>query len=215
MTSVSLPTKRLAAMLCTTGLMLAAGAAHAQAGNADSSQSRYQQDVAACKSGTTGQPLDTCLREAGAARQERNRQNLRDDSPEQLQQNMLARCSRLPEAQRQNCVTQMTSPSNVRGSVQGGGVLRETVIQVPAGTAPGHGPGSWHGTRTRNGSRPGHGAGPRHGSRAGHGNHERADPPVSRRRHIGHGVRAQPLPQSGKMAAVAISHAYSCPTSSP
>ena len=76
MTSVSLPTKRLAAMLCTTGLMLAAGAAHAQSGNADSSQSRYQQDVAACKSGTTGQPLDTCLREAGAARQERNRQNL-------------------------------------------------------------------------------------------------------------------------------------------
>ncbi|MGN6455976.1 MAG: hypothetical protein ACTHLV_07160 [Achromobacter mucicolens] len=47
MTSVSLPTKRLAAMLCTTGLMLAAGAAHSQSANADSAQSRYHQAFAA------------------------------------------------------------------------------------------------------------------------------------------------------------------------
>ncbi|KRC86196.1 hypothetical protein ASE30_04410 [Achromobacter sp. Root83] len=132
-------TKRLAATLCTAGLMLIAGAAHAaDAGTSGTGtpQSRYQQDVAACKSGATGQPLQTCLREAGAAREESRRQNLNEASPEQRQQNILARCNRLPEAQRQNCVTQMTAPTNVRGSVRGGGVLRETVIQVPADSMP-------------------------------------------------------------------------------
>ncbi|HAP25297.1 MAG TPA: hypothetical protein DCR74_06580, partial [Achromobacter sp.] len=76
--------------------MFGAGAAQAQSSGA-SAQSSYQQDVAACKSGRTGQALDACLREAGAARQERSRQNLREESPEQLQQNMVARCNRLPE----------------------------------------------------------------------------------------------------------------------
>ena len=147
MNTVPMPSKRLAAILCTAGLMLAAGAVQAQSSGA-SAQSSYQQDVAACKSGRTGQALDACLREAGAARQERSRQNLREESPEQLQQNMVARCNRLPETQRQNCVTQMTAPGNVRGSVQGGGVLRETVIQVPAGTAPGMAPAPGTGTMT-------------------------------------------------------------------
>lgn len=130
-------TKRLAATLCAAGLMLAAGAVHAADASAGMSpQARYQQDVARCKSGDTNQARETCLREAGAALQEARRQNLREVPPDQLQQNMLARCNRLPEVQRQSCVTQMTAPTNVRGSVQGGGVLRETVIQVPAGSVP-------------------------------------------------------------------------------
>ena len=129
--------KRLAATLCAAGLMLAAGAVHAaDATGRGSAQSQYQQDVAACKSGATGQDQAACMREAGAARQESGRNNLKDGSNDQLQQNMLDRCNRLPAASRQDCVTQMTSPTNVRGSVQGGGVLRETVIQVPADTVP-------------------------------------------------------------------------------
>ncbi|MBV5324553.1 MAG: hypothetical protein J0626_04390, partial [Rhodospirillaceae bacterium] len=116
--------------LCAAGLMLAAGAVHAaDATGRGSAQSQYQQDVAACKSGATGQDQAACMREAGAARQESGRNNLKDGSNDQLQQNMLDRCNRLPAASRQDCVTQMTSPTNVRGSVQGGGVLRETVIQ--------------------------------------------------------------------------------------
>ncbi|WP_246842363.1 MULTISPECIES: hypothetical protein [Achromobacter] len=129
-------TKRLAATLCAAGLMLAAGAVHAaDATGRGKGQSQYQQDIAACKSGATGQDPAACMREAGAARQEAARQNLREASPDQYQQNMIDRCNRLPEASRQDCVTQMTSPTNVRGSVQGGGVLRETVIQVPADSA--------------------------------------------------------------------------------
>lgn len=129
-------TKRLAASLCAAGLMLAAGAAQAAdpIGRAGI-QAQYEQDVAACKNGSTGQERTACMREAGAAREEANRQRLSDGTTDQHQQNMLDRCNRLPADSRQDCITQMTSPTQVRGSVQGGGVLRETVIQVPAGTA--------------------------------------------------------------------------------
>ncbi|WP_223264832.1 hypothetical protein [Achromobacter spanius] len=130
-------TKRLAASLCAAGLMLAAGAVHAaDAIGRAAIQSQYEQDVANCKNGKTNQDRTTCMREAGAARDEALRQNLKDGSSDQLQQNMVDRCNRLPAGSRQDCLTQMTSPTNVRGSVQGGGVLRETVIQVPAGTVP-------------------------------------------------------------------------------
>ncbi|WP_287820488.1 hypothetical protein [Achromobacter sp.] len=116
--------------------MLAAGAAQAAdpIGRAGI-QAQYEQDVAACKNGSTGQERTACMREAGAAREEANRQRLSDGTTDQHQQNMLDRCNRLPADSRQDCITQMTSPTQVRGSVQGGGVLRETVIQVPAGTA--------------------------------------------------------------------------------
>ena len=130
-------TKRLAASLCAAGLMLAAGAVHAaDAIGRAAIQSQYEQDVANCKSGKSNQDRATCMQEAGAARDEANRQNLKEGSTDQHQQNMVDRCNRLPAASRQDCLTQMTSPTNVRGSVQGGGVLRETVIQVPAGTVP-------------------------------------------------------------------------------
>lgn len=130
-------TKRLAASLCAAGLMLAAGAVHAaDAIGRAAIQSQYEQDVANCKSGKSNQDRATCMQEAGAARQEANRQNLKEGSPDQHHQNMVDRCNRLPATSRQDCLTQMTSPTNVRGSVQGGGVLRETVIQVPAGTVP-------------------------------------------------------------------------------
>ncbi|MFF7056181.1 hypothetical protein ACFY89_05845 [Achromobacter spanius] len=130
-------TKRLAASLCAAGLMLAAGAVHAaDAIGRAAIQSQYEQDVANCKNGKSNQDRATCMQEAGAARQEANRQNLKEGSTDQHQQNMVDRCNRLPAASRQDCLTQMSSPTNVRGSVQGGGVLRETVIQVPAGTVP-------------------------------------------------------------------------------
>ena len=131
MNAVQVSLKSFSAILCLAGLAWTAGAAHA-ADTSATSQAQHQQDVATCKSGASGQPLETCLREAAAARQERDRQNLNAQSPEQLRQNELARCNRLPESQRQTCVAKMTSPTNVQGSVQGGGVLRKKEIQVPA-----------------------------------------------------------------------------------
>ena len=129
--AVQVPLKRVSAILFLAGLTWATGTAYAADPGA-TSQAQHQQDVATCKSGASGQPLETCLREAAAARQERDRQNLSAESPEQLRQNELARCNRLPESQRQTCVAKMNSPTSVQGSVQGGGVLRKKEIQVPA-----------------------------------------------------------------------------------
>ena len=120
MTTRPMHTKRLAATLCAAGLMLAAGAVHAaDATGRGSAQSQYQQDIAACKSGATGQDPAACMREAGAARQESGRNNLRDGSTDQLQQNMLDRCNRLPAASRQDhagpSVKQSVKKSNLPG----------------------------------------------------------------------------------------------------
>ena len=104
-------------------------------------QAQYEQDVANCKKGTTGQDRSACLRGL-APPAEANRQRLQEGSTSQLQQNMLDRCNRLPQASRQDCITQMTSPTQVRGSVQGGGVLRETVIRRrPSAPPPAATPG--------------------------------------------------------------------------
>ena len=165
-------------------------------------QAQYEQDVANCKKGTTGQDRSACLREAGAAREEANRQRLQEGSTSQLQQNMLDRCNRLPQASRQDCITQMTSPTQVRGSVQGGGVLRD------------RDPGAGRARRRP----PPRRAWPRPPARRCA---SKAAPAGGRGRPDGQGARprapigAQPPPQSGKMAAVALTHAYPCPTSSP
>ncbi|WZB60606.1 hypothetical protein WJ970_22210 [Achromobacter xylosoxidans] len=197
----SISTKRLAGALCAAGLVLGAAATHAAdpIGRAGI-QAQYEQDVANCKKGTTGQDRSACLREAGAAREEANRQRLQEGSTSQLQQNMLDRCNRLPQASRQDCITQMTSPTQVRGSVQGGGVLRETVIQAPRARRRPPPRRAWPrppARRCASKAAPGGG-----GYRTG-------------RARVRAPIGAQPPPQSGKMAAVALTHAYPCPTSSP
>lgn len=63
-------TKRLAASLCAAGLMLAAGAAQAAdpIGRAGI-QAQYEQDVAACKNGSTARSAPpACARRAPPAR---------------------------------------------------------------------------------------------------------------------------------------------------
>jgi len=93
---------------------------------------QYRRDVQRCNSGQTGQDRTACLREAGAARDEARRGRLDDRQNGRYQQNALERCKRLPASQQQDCLTQMNAPSRTSGSVEGGGVLRETVIPVPA-----------------------------------------------------------------------------------
>ncbi|ANY16377.1 hypothetical protein AW878_20180 [Bordetella pseudohinzii] len=120
--------------------LLALGAAlwaasPARAADDNSPDAVYKREMARCNAGMSGQDRQTCLREAGAARDEASRNRLGNGSGN-LDQNRLQRCDSLPGQQRQDCITQMTDPANTttRGSVSGGGVLRETVIPVPAGT---------------------------------------------------------------------------------
>ena len=120
-----------------------AGVTGAQAAGAAASgsvQSQYEFDVQRCNSGQTNQDRATCLQEAGAAREEAQRRRLDNGQSANYGTNATARCNNLPQAQRQDCLRQMSSPTSVKGSIESGGVLRETVIPVPAqppGAAPG------------------------------------------------------------------------------
>lgn len=115
---------------CAAGVMGAA----APAWSASGTDAQYREDVARCKSGASGQDQAACLREAGASLVERRRNGL--TAPADAQSNAMARCNALPADQRQDCMAQMSGQgsTSVQGSVTGGGVLRETVIPVPAGT---------------------------------------------------------------------------------
>lgn len=120
---------------CAAGVLGAA----APAWSASGPDAQYREDVARCKSGASGQDQAACMREAGASLVERRRNGL--STPADPQSNAMARCNALPANQRQDCMIQMSGQGNttVQGSVSGGGVLRETVIPVPAGT-PGSAP---------------------------------------------------------------------------
>lgn len=99
-------------------------------------KARYQQERANCESGNTTQDKATCLREAGAALHESRRGGLTTSA--QLEANALARCKSLPEADREDCHSRVKNESNttVKGTVQGGGVIKETTtryVMTPEG----------------------------------------------------------------------------------
>ncbi|MBV6271551.1 hypothetical protein KVP09_01280 [Alcaligenaceae bacterium CGII-47] len=102
---------------------------------ADSAQAQYQADVQRCNS-TPGIDKNACLREAGAALEASRRSALTTPSAEAAYADRIQRCNALPAEQRQDCLTLMEHPdTTTQGSVQGGGVLRETTITIPAASA--------------------------------------------------------------------------------
>lgn len=115
----------------------AAGPTTAQA------QEQYRMDVERCRSGQTSQDTKTCIREAGAALQEARRHRLVEATPPSFDQNQRARCERLTGTEREDCLRLMSDPNpEIIGSVDGGGIIRETTITIPATqTTPGYGEG--------------------------------------------------------------------------
>jgi len=119
-------------------LMLAAGVC-LSAGNAMAADSTkqagmnatIQQERENCMNGNTNQDRATCLREAGAARQESQRGNLHDNSD--YAANATKRCAALPDAERSDCERRAKGEGSISGSVGSGGVVREVVTPVPAG----------------------------------------------------------------------------------
>jgi hypothetical protein len=91
-------------------------------------QARYRQEAAFCKSGQSQQDYATCMREAGAARQENSRNNLSTASPDTLARNSEDRCGALSGDDRLACQARMEGMGRTTGSVEGGGVLREITI---------------------------------------------------------------------------------------
>ena len=119
--------KAAAAVIGTTALLFAAGAGAAQLSEA---QARYQQERAACMSGSSNQDRATCLKEAGAALGEARRGALGDSSDSNLARNRMARCDALPAQEREDCAVRMQH-GTMSGSAQQGGILREIERPVP------------------------------------------------------------------------------------
>lgn len=114
--------------LCAIGAFLASAAWAAPA-------STYEQERAACLDGSSHQDRATCLKEAGAARQEAQRGRLGSTAADDTyRRNALQRCQSLPEADRAACAARVSGSGTTTGSVQSGGVLRETrQIVLPDG----------------------------------------------------------------------------------
>jgi hypothetical protein len=98
-------------------------------------QAIYQQDRANCNAGRTAEDRATCLKEAGAALEERKRHQL-DNSGTPLA-NATDRCNALPGKDKADCLARIVGPLNSRqsvttsGSVAGGGVIKETTTTTP------------------------------------------------------------------------------------
>ena len=125
-----------AALLAATGAFWAAPAAAAgPAASADDIEAKYQRDRTLCLAGLTHQARSDCLREAGAARDEARRARLGNGQPpSEYLENALKRCQRLPEADRADCEARVRGEGTQRGSVESGGIYRETRTLLPPGS---------------------------------------------------------------------------------
>ena len=111
---------------------------------AAAAKSTYAKDRADCDAGRTAEDRATCLKEAGAAQEERKRSRL--DNTGSMRQNAVDRCNALSGKDKTDCLARIEGPMSpdqktmTSGSVAGGGVFRETktttvgtpVVVVPA-----------------------------------------------------------------------------------
>jgi hypothetical protein len=111
--------------------LLAVTAATAQIAHGLDTSGNYSQEVRACREGRTAQDTPTCLREARQAEAERRRGTL--DTLGSLPANALARCAvfQTPD-DKEACRARIVGHAEITGSIEGGGILREAVMTVPA-----------------------------------------------------------------------------------
>jgi hypothetical protein len=75
---------------------------------------------------------DPATHEAQAAKVEAKRGGLTDAGEDQLKQNRYARCDAHKGEDRDYCIRRMDGEGTVSGSVEGGGLIRELRVTVPA-----------------------------------------------------------------------------------
>lgn len=119
----------VAAMLAA---ILAQAAHGAQpAARADPGASKvYLEERARCQGGAV-EDKKACLRDAGAALQEAKAGKLADANTN-FDGNRVARCSYLKGDDKDYCVRRMNGEGTTSGGVEGGGILRELTVTVPA-----------------------------------------------------------------------------------
>lgn len=109
------------------GLAMAGGHAASAATSAQADiQARYVAERAACVNGTSNQDRATCLKEAGAARDEARR-GLLDDGDAKYKGNARVRCEALTGDDAADCRARMRGAGSTSGSAKAGGIFRETV----------------------------------------------------------------------------------------
>lgn len=127
--------KHIASLTGLIAVGVAAGLAGPPAHAADAAaqtaaKSTYAKERADCDAGRTAEDRATCLKEAGAAQDERKRNRL--DNTGSARQNAIERCNPLPPKDKADCLARIEGPSaanqrtTTSGSVAGGGVLKET-----------------------------------------------------------------------------------------
>ena len=98
-------------------------------------QAIYQKDRANCDAGRTAEDRATCLKEAGAAFEQRKHHQL--DNQGTPLANATDRCNVLPDKDKAACLARIVGPLNSRqtvttsGSVAGGGDVKETTTTTP------------------------------------------------------------------------------------
>ena len=102
------------------------GAQAAPPGAAAEAQARYRQEIAVCESGQSNQDRATCRTEAQRALAAA-RGGALNDAPGQYQRNASQRCEALTGDERADCESRMRGMGSAKGSVGGGGIIRETV----------------------------------------------------------------------------------------
>jgi hypothetical protein len=119
------------AMILSQAAQAAKPARGAAASAAASAASRtYAEERARCQSGVV-EDKHACLREAGAALQEARAGKLADANTS-FESNKVARCGYLTGDDKEYCLRRMNGEGTTSGSVEGGGVLRELTVEVPA-----------------------------------------------------------------------------------
>src|SRR4051812_47454411 len=126
--------RNLASLAGLIAVGVAAGIAsppvHGADAPATAAKSTYLKERADCEAGRTAEDRATCLKEAGAAQDERKRNRL--DNNGSMRQNAIDRCNALPAKDKPDCLARIEGPNaanqktTTSGSVAGGGVIRET-----------------------------------------------------------------------------------------
>lgn len=112
------------AILLAAGLSVCTAALALDAQTLKDIEARYQAERAACESGSTGQEREACLQEAINARAAAKHGEL-ESAASDYERNAVARCDALPPEERDLCRRRARGEGEVKGSVEGGGILRE------------------------------------------------------------------------------------------
>ncbi len=97
------------------------------------SSGNYQQERAWCMVNTEGEARVDCLKNSGAAQAEKRRGTL-DNNGGNFSANALARCNIFMGEELAACKVRVIGYSGISGSVQGGGIIKESeTVVVPSG----------------------------------------------------------------------------------